>query len=204
VDDITKVLFPYSAQVFYLGAAFVLLAHLISKSRSIMPFIGLIAIVTALVFVILWHAPEPIGLSLLIALLVLYGATIFVLLSDLMLMGFAKFLTAKRGAKWVKELDYVYLTIGTIGILATVNRLDIVRGRFEARTYSRRCSLQRPWLSVLSKRGLKSAAGTRTLQPLTQLLPASGENHTLESGGNARSVRCSVPIRGYQASDSFH
>jgi hypothetical protein len=23
---------------------------------------------------------------------------------------------------------------------------------------------------------------------------ASGENHTLESGGNARSVRCSVPI----------
>src|SRR6266550_3599447 len=33
---------------------------------------------------------------------------------------------------------------------------------------------------------------------------ASGENHTLESGGIARSVRGSVLMRGYQASDSFH
>jgi hypothetical protein len=42
----------------------------------------------------------------------------------------------------------------------------------------------------------------RLARPCSAL--ASGENHTLESGGNARSVRRSVLIRGYQASDSFH
>ena len=41
------------------------------------------------------------------------------------------------------------------------------------------------------------------VRSVTFLRP-SVENLTLESGGNAHSVRCSVLMRGYQASDSFH
>jgi hypothetical protein len=37
----------------------------------------------------------------------------------------AKYLTAKRGGNWTKEMDYVYLTIGA------ANRIEFLTGRFE-------------------------------------------------------------------------
>src|ERR1700704_1168239 len=53
-------------------------------------------------------------------------------------------------------------------------------------------------------RGVTFALDARQVAMEISTRRASGENHTLESGGNARSVRRSVLIRGYQASDSFH
>src|ERR1700730_1877559 len=41
------------------------------------------------------------------------------------------FLTAKRGENWAKEIDYVYLMIGSVGILASLNRVDSLTGRLE-------------------------------------------------------------------------
>ena len=64
-------------------------------------------------------------------MLVIYGVTLFVLLSDLMIWRLAKYLPAKRGEKWTKEMDYVYLTIGAAGILASINRIEFLTGRFE-------------------------------------------------------------------------
>jgi hypothetical protein len=54
---------------------------------------------------------------------------LFVLLSEAMLRGFANILTAKRGEKWTKEIDYVYLAIGSVGILASLSRIEVLTGR---------------------------------------------------------------------------
>jgi hypothetical protein len=47
---------------------------------------------------------------------------------DLMMWKLAQFLTAKRGEKWTKELDYVYLTLGSTAVFGSLNRLDFVTG----------------------------------------------------------------------------
>jgi hypothetical protein len=39
--------------------------------------------------------------------------------------------TRKRGEKWTKEMDYLYLSIGVFGVLFSLNRIDILSGRFE-------------------------------------------------------------------------
>jgi hypothetical protein len=67
-----------------------------------------------------------------ISLLLIYGVAVFVLLSTLMLGGLAERLTKWRGEKWVKELDYIYLTLGSAGIVGSVNRLPFVAGRIDA------------------------------------------------------------------------
>jgi hypothetical protein len=45
--------------------------------------------------------------------------------------GGARFLTRKRGENWTKEIDYLYLGIGSLGIVFSINRIDIVIGRFQ-------------------------------------------------------------------------
>jgi hypothetical protein len=119
--------------VLYFGAAFILVLHFFGQSR-VFVFVIIIAtmgVTSAAIFIVLSQAPEPIRFALIAAMLVLYGAALFVLLCDAMLWGFAKFLTAKRGEKWTKEMDYVYLTIGAAGILASINRIEFLTGRFE-------------------------------------------------------------------------
>jgi hypothetical protein len=60
------------------------------------------------------------------------GVGLFVLLSTYMVRGWAERLTRWRGDKWVKELDYIYLTLALVGIVASVSRLPFVVGRIDA------------------------------------------------------------------------
>jgi hypothetical protein len=46
------------------------------------------------------------------------------LLSDAMNLGLAEWLT-----KWVKEIDYWYLLLGSLGIAVSVSRLEIFGGQ---------------------------------------------------------------------------
>jgi hypothetical protein len=62
--------------------------------------------------------------------LLMYASSIFVILSDILLSGGASLLTKMRGEKWVKELDYLYLALGGVGLLGTLNKLDLLGGRF--------------------------------------------------------------------------
>ena len=56
---------------------------------------------------------------------------LFVILGDILMGGLAGYLTEKRGEKWTKELDYVYLSVGSLGIIGTLNKLDFLTGRLE-------------------------------------------------------------------------
>lgn len=58
-----------------------------------------------------------------------YSIALFVALSELLMNGVAAWLTRKRGANWTKEIDYVYLIIGAIGLIATVGQLPNVANK---------------------------------------------------------------------------
>ena len=60
--------------------------------------------------------------------LLLYASSLFVVLSDILLGGGAAYLTRVRGETWVKELDYLYLSLGALGVFGTLNRSDILSG----------------------------------------------------------------------------
>jgi hypothetical protein len=133
MQQINEFLAYHAEAVLYSGAVFVLLIHFFGQSRA-GPFAVLftmLVILSAAIFVILSQAPEPIRLTLIAAILVIYGVALFVILSDLMNRRLAKYLTAKRGEKWTKEMDYVYLTIGAAGILTSINRIEFLTSRFE-------------------------------------------------------------------------
>jgi hypothetical protein len=125
--------FDHRALTLYFFALLMLFIHFWIKRRDAMLtfFISIVVVLVGMIFFVLWHTPEPIPFSEMVAVLVVYGLGLFIILSDVMLMWLAGFLTRKRGEKWVKELDYVYLTIGAVGILMSMNRIEFLTNRFE-------------------------------------------------------------------------
>jgi hypothetical protein len=101
------------------------------RLKGALTFIALILLVVSFLFVALVYKPEPAPFSTMVALLFLYGTGLFVFLSELLLGRIGKLLTRMRGEKWTKELDYVYLSMGVIGILFSLNKIDFITGRFE-------------------------------------------------------------------------
>jgi hypothetical protein len=128
---INEFLLLHADLVLYFGGALMLFVHYSGGGRSpILGVFGIAIILTAAIFIVLAIKPEPLPFKVLAAVLVLYGIGLFVILSELLLMGLAKFLTAKRGDKWIKEMDYLYLSIGAGGILLSMNRIEFLTDRF--------------------------------------------------------------------------
>jgi hypothetical protein len=50
----------------------------------------------------------------------------FVFLSDLLRYKLGTWLTEKRGEKWTKEIDYLYLGLAGLGLLMSIGQLNIV------------------------------------------------------------------------------
>jgi hypothetical protein len=129
VEAIQEFLSLHRELVLYFGAAVIWLLHFFRQSARItaltLSIIGLVVVV----FVVLARTREPMSVNELTSLLLLYGVSLFVILGDILMGGFAAYLTAWRGEKWTKELDYVYLSIGSLGIVGALNKLDFLTGR---------------------------------------------------------------------------
>jgi hypothetical protein len=63
-------------------------------------------------------------------MLMFYAAALYALICDGLRFGWAARLTKKRGEKWIKELDYVYLALGALGIVGSINKLDPPGGHY--------------------------------------------------------------------------
>jgi hypothetical protein len=123
----------YGAIVIGFGALLYLIAHLRKfKQERAIQLSWLAIVMTAAIFALLAFWPQEMSLWRILSLLLMYGVGLFVLLSTYMLRGLAGRLTRWRGAKWVKELDYIYLTLALAGIIASVNRLPFVIARIDA------------------------------------------------------------------------
>ena len=132
MEAINNFIASYPEIILYMGCLLCLAMHVTSVIPRPMFALYAIALVAAgMFFIVLFRVPEPIRFSQVVAMLLIYSTMLFILLSEAMIEGLAKFLTAKRGEKWTKELEYFYLAIGSVAILATINRIEFLTGRFE-------------------------------------------------------------------------
>lgn len=72
------------------------------------------------------HPGEQMSLDQLLAALITYGAALYASACEVILAGYGKRLTERRGQKWAKELDYPYVFFGGLGLVVSLNRLDAV------------------------------------------------------------------------------
>lgn len=73
-----------------------------------------------------------IPLTVAVAVLIGFSLALYVVLAVYICESASK-LTRWRGTKWVKEMEYIYLTVGLIGVVASLNRLDVMIGHLDAR-----------------------------------------------------------------------
>jgi hypothetical protein len=89
--------------------------------------LGIICGMVVDVFFELFNRPAAkMSLDQVLAGLIAYGTALYAALWEILRTGYAETLTKQRGEKWVKELDYPYLFLGAIGLVVSLNRLDVV------------------------------------------------------------------------------
>lgn len=93
-------------------------------AASIMRTVVMLCVALSLIYS--WSGRKDVRFWNLAEVAVLYGVGLFVFFSDALRHGLAAKLTRWRGSIWVKELDYLYLCLGGIGALTSLNRLETV------------------------------------------------------------------------------
>jgi hypothetical protein len=101
-----------------------------SRSRVQLVFAWGLIVLALLYFasLLVWPQSTTMTLHKMGVVLVFYGAALYALICDALRFGWAERLTKKRGPNWIKELDYVYLGLGALGIIGSINRLPTVGG----------------------------------------------------------------------------
>src|SRR5437588_522993 len=67
---------------------------------------------------------DNLSFEILLFTLLAYSMLLFVVICDFLKVWFAGVLNRKRGEKWIKEMDYIYMLLGSVGILGAINRMD--------------------------------------------------------------------------------
>jgi hypothetical protein len=111
-----------------------LVLHFVFQKSNAFPFNILLPILAGVAaipfFIIFLYENEPVTVDQVMVFLGLYSVTLYIVLCDTLLhRRFARFLTRKIGENWVKGMDYIYLALGSAGILWSINRLEILDGR---------------------------------------------------------------------------
>ena len=94
-------MFPdYVEWACYIGAIAYLVIHFkMQADYLVLFFVGALVCATGLLFILVSQDRYPVRLSILISILVLFGTMLFVILSECLLRGLAKYLTEKCGEK---------------------------------------------------------------------------------------------------------
>jgi hypothetical protein len=101
-----------------------------SPSRAELVVVWTMIVGALFYFVSFLVVPQTITLRGMVVVSVCYAAALYALICDGLRFGEAARLTKKRGAKWIKELDYVYLSLGALGIIGSINRLPAMGGPY--------------------------------------------------------------------------
>jgi predicted membrane channel-forming protein YqfA (hemolysin III family) len=132
VGDIAKhFVLDHTGIIIYPSLVASLCLHFFRKHKDYFSsFISAIVACSALVVFLSFFVENKAPLKEVVLFLFAYGASIYMLFSDALLYGLANWLTRRRGENWVKELDYFYLGLGAVGVLGSVNRIELVSGQF--------------------------------------------------------------------------
>jgi uncharacterized membrane protein len=121
-------------QRYWMGALAGVIASVIHsnskvRSRTRLTVPAIIIALVALVFIANCFLPKrTIDLTQGISLLVMFGAAFYAVLCDVFRFGLARWLTKMHGEKWIKEIDYVYLGFGVIGVILSMTKIDLIGG----------------------------------------------------------------------------
>jgi hypothetical protein len=99
-----------------------------SRSRFSLLIAWSLIVVTLMIFasyLLIPDAPMAFTFQRAASTFAIYVAGLYASICDALRFGLAAYLTRKRGEKWVKELDYIYLGLGAAGVLGSVNRLNL-------------------------------------------------------------------------------
>jgi hypothetical protein len=117
-------------EVIYLVLLLLLVLHRFRQLNvQIVVVVSLLVMISMGAFAAFLYEPI-VYLSDVLLFIAVYGVALYVVLCEILQRGVAKWLTKKRGEKWVKEMDYFYLGFGLLGILGSVNKIDQINGRF--------------------------------------------------------------------------
>jgi hypothetical protein len=129
VDPIASGIFEHR-EVIYLILLILLVLHFFRQLNvQIVVVVSLLVMISMGAFAAFLYEPI-VYLSDVLLFIAVYGVALYVVLCEVLQRGVAKWLTKKRGEKWVKEMDYFYLGFGLLGILGSVNKIDQINGRF--------------------------------------------------------------------------
>lgn len=123
----------YPIPIFYAGLVVMLAIHFFASKVRVPWFVSFLLLLVTILGFLIMPFEQDLKFVHVIAFTVAYGVMLFIVLCEMLMAGLSRYLTRKRGEKWVKELDYVYLAMGSLGILATINRIDFLQGRLESK-----------------------------------------------------------------------
>jgi hypothetical protein len=104
--------------------------HFIGKREYIFTALALLLTVVAVFGFVAFYLENSAPIGVVLLFLIVYSVGLYIVLCDVLLYGLAKWLTKKRGEKWVKELDYFYLMLGAVGIVGSLNKIEFITGRY--------------------------------------------------------------------------
>jgi hypothetical protein len=122
----------YSSAFLFIGGSFFLLFHfLLPQTRNQTRALFVVGSLAILTMIAIAFSKRPLSIWRVLSLCYVCGIVGFAGLSQLLKDGLAARLTIRRGEKWVKELDYVYVLLGSLGIIAAANRLSFITNKLE-------------------------------------------------------------------------
>ena len=99
-----------------------------SERRGVpIALLGVLMVYMAAAFVMYRGATLPVFTF--VSTIISYGILLFITISTFLLSGLGQWLTNTRGKNWVKEIDYVYLLLGFVGVMGAINRLEVLSDR---------------------------------------------------------------------------
>jgi hypothetical protein len=116
------------------AASCILVFHLRQSNKGENSGIAIVFLTFAAIFgigliiIVLTH--QKVTASFIVTNCYVYGVMLFIGLCDLLLEKWGKRLTLSRGENWTKEIDYIYLGLGIVGAIGSMNKITELAGQF--------------------------------------------------------------------------
>jgi predicted membrane protein len=133
INDSVLYIVPFKYWIVYAGVLMFLTIHFSVKpdrARYVPSFLSIALVIIALFGFAIIFLEKSTPIEDVLLFLIVYSVALYIVLCDVLLYGVAKWLTQKRGEKWVKELDYFYLTLGAVRVIGSLNKIESITGRY--------------------------------------------------------------------------
>jgi hypothetical protein len=133
--------------------------HFDKPDLSYRPSSGIVAIALLFVaaFIFGGFQTEGVDLIMLLSMAYVVGVVTFMSIGEVLVhRGVGEYLTTTRGEKWVREIEYIYLLLGTVSIISATTKFPNVTGHIA-------------WLDVIAPLVLTFAVALRCVKTRAEI-----------------------------------